>query len=133
MRIFIVIAFLGMVACGQPPKADVQSNLGVFKDVELTEFENLISKTNAQLIDVRTPEEFAEGSIPGAVNIDFRNDAFEANIGKLNKANPVLLFCRSGGRSSSAMGQLQEMQFKEVYNLLDGYLGYNEAKKKGVE
>jgi rhodanese-related sulfurtransferase len=121
---------VSFIACKQTPKTTETTTEALFKDVELAEFLKLKKQADAQLVDVRTPEEYNEGYIAGAQNIDFRNDNFNENISGLNKEKPVILYCRSGGRSSSAMNNLQELGFKEVYNLLDGYLGYVDAMEK---
>ena len=87
------------------------------------EFElKLNSLANVQLIDIRTIEELAEnGSIDGALNIDFYKDNFEVEINKLNKDLPVMLYCRSGGRSGEATQKLVAWGFTQVYDLSGGY------------
>ncbi|MFV0572277.1 MAG: rhodanese-like domain-containing protein [Xanthomarina gelatinilytica] len=55
-----------------------------------------------QIIDVRTPEEFQEGHIEGALNIDFYSEDFEKEFHKLDKEQPVYLYCRSGYRSNQS-------------------------------
>jgi len=75
---------------------------------------------DAQILDVRTPEEWAEGIIEGAILYDFFSDNFEENIGKLDKEKPVAVYCRSGGRSGKVTKLLQKLGFKENYNLNGG-------------
>ncbi|MCO6491883.1 MAG: rhodanese-like domain-containing protein [Phaeodactylibacter sp.] len=82
---------------------------------------------NRQLIDVRTPEEFGEGHIEGAVNINFYDDAFIQQLEQqLDKDKPVMLYCRSGRRSANAAKQMQALGFKEVYDLKGGFLDWKE-------
>ncbi len=78
-------------------------------------------KSTQQLIDVRTPAEFSEGTLDNAQNIDFLADDFRANIQTLNKNEPVYLFCRSGNRSEKSRNILLEEGFSEVYDLEGGY------------
>jgi phage shock protein E len=68
----------------------------------------------ATLIDVRSPEEFRDGSYPGALNIPVQSIA--TKLGSLSKEKPVILFCASGARSSVAARVLKAAGFKEVLN-----------------
>lgn len=92
----------------------------VAKNVNADEFKALIEKGGI-LIDVRTPGEVANGAIAGNKNINIGSSDFEAEISKLDKNSPVLVYCKSGGRSGRAMGIMKGMGFKEVYNLNGGY------------
>ena len=94
------------------------------KKVSKSEFVELMKKTGAQLIDVRTPREFSNGFIEGAKNIDYNGDSFEKQMKKLDKTKPVLVYCAAGGRSENAAELLQEWGFKEVYDLEGGYNGW---------
>jgi len=90
------------------------------------EFKTQIERGTVQLIDVRTPEEFQEGHIEGALNIDFYSEDFEKEFHKLDKDQPVYLYCRSGYRSNQSAIKLKEMGFKDVYDLEGGILNYNQ-------
>ncbi len=72
-------------------------------------------EAGAQLVDVRTPGEFAGGAIPGAKNIPV--DQIGARTAELDSAKAVVVYCRSGGRSASAAGVLKASGFGEVYDL----------------
>ncbi|MFK8045883.1 MAG: rhodanese-like domain-containing protein [Crocinitomicaceae bacterium] len=76
------------------------------------------------LLDVRTPLEFNRGTIDGAINIDFTDSNFKSEINKLDKSQPILLFCQSGGRSSRALVMLKSVGFKCVLELEGGYGQY---------
>lgn len=70
----------------------------------------------ARVIDVRSPEEFASGHIEGAVNIPV--DALSSRLGELGaKDGALVVYCRSGSRSSAAMRSLQSSGFTRVYDL----------------
>ncbi|NDC42669.1 MAG: rhodanese-like domain-containing protein [Chitinophagia bacterium] len=90
----------------------------------------LTEKKGALLLDVRTPEEFADGHLKQAQNIDFFGADFASRIGALDKNQPVFIYCKSGGRSGKALQQMTDMGFKEVYNL-DG--GISSWKGAGLE
>ncbi|MBX7224772.1 MAG: thioredoxin family protein [Chitinophagales bacterium] len=83
--------------------------------------------SSAQIMDVRTPEEFAGGHIKGAINIDWNSPNFAKESSTLDKERPVFVYCLSGGRSASAAAYLQENGFVEVYNLEGGILQWSAA------
>ena len=93
-------------------------------DIELDEFEKKMASEKNLLVDVRTAEEFSEGHIKGAINIDYLAENFSIEIQELELESPVLLYCRSGNRSSKAMKIMKELGFKEVYNLEGGIKGW---------
>ncbi len=83
-----------------------------------------------QLVDVRTPEEFASGHLENAVNINFYSDDFKDRINELDKEKEVYLYCRSGGRSAKAAKDLEAMGFKKVYDLEGGILKWQKKNLK---
>ncbi len=92
------------------------------KVVSAAEFKELLSAEGAQIIDVRTPGEVAQGAIEGATNFDFyETEVFKDQMAGLDKENPVLVYCKSGGRSGETAAMLKDMGFKEVYDLEGGY------------
>ena len=96
-----------------------------FEILEYMEFKNQIVN-NVQLVDVRTSEEFNTGHIEGAINIDFKNDeVFYQSFQRLDKKNPVYVYCRSGNRSKKSADKLLEMGFSKVYDLKGGYIDWN--------
>lgn len=91
------------------------------KTVPATEFQQKVSKEGTtQLVDVRTPEEFSAGHIEGAKNYNIEDPSFETNVASLDKNKPVFVYCKAGGRSSTAANKLREMGFTEVYELEGG-------------
>lgn len=103
----------------------------IAEDVNVETFQSKID--GAQLLDVRTPAEWNEGIIEGAIMADFYEDSFKSELEKLDKEVPVAVYCRSGGRSGSAMDIMKEMGFKEVYNLDGGIGAWNSANKPTVK
>jgi len=94
------------------------------EDVEAIKFKELIDSGIGILVDVRTPEEYLEGHIDGAINIDFNGADFDTKIDSLDKLTPVLVYCQAGGRSGKAKDVMSEKGFSEVYNLIGGYSKY---------
>lgn len=121
--LFFIFAFsLGMWACtGRKEK---------FINLQAEQFESLLRENNVQLVDVRTPQEFADGYIPNSINIDITNDSFSLLADeKLSKKRPVAVYCRSGSRSRKAARLLVEKGYK-VYNLDKGYMHWVEEGRE---
>jgi thioredoxin 1 len=98
--------------------------------VAVNEFEQKLNESkNAQLIDVRTPEEYVEGHLQNASNIDYRGSDFDEQIKKLDKSKPVFVYCLSGGRSGNATEKMKSMGFKEIYDLKGGINAWKNADK----
>ena len=72
------------------------------------------------IVDVRTPAEFREGHLPGAVNIDYFGGPFEAQIANLPKDAPVLLYCRTGNRSAGAYKSMQKAGIGNILHMNEG-------------
>lgn len=87
--------------------------------------EKLEKTTNAQLVDVRTPEEFDSKHLDNAINIDYNSGGFDTEIAKLDKTKPTFVYCLSGGRSSAAVQKMQELGFTELYNMDGGMMKWN--------
>ncbi|CAG5080336.1 rhodanese-like domain-containing protein [Parvicella tangerina] len=77
-----------------------------------------------QLVDVRTPEEYGAGTIDGAKNMDFYGPNFASELESLDKDKPVMIFCKSGGRSGQTLEMMKEMGFSTVLELEGGYSGW---------
>lgn len=99
-------------------------------NIDVKSFEEKLSSSNKpQLIDVRTPEEFALGSIGNANNINWNSTDFVAKVSTYDKSQPLFVFCKVGGRSSQAAAKLAELGFKEIYNLEGGIMKWNSSGK----
>ena len=72
------------------------------------------------ILDVRTPEEFAEGYVENAVNIDFYEDVFPDELDGLDRDKTYLIYCRSGSRSGKTFKMMENLGFKDVYNMKGG-------------
>lgn len=95
--------------------------------ISVTQFENETQSEEIQLIDVRTAEEFEEGAIGHALNMDVNEvEEFKNQIEELDKSKPIYLYCRSGNRSQKAAKILQDEGFDEIYDLQGGYKAWTE-------
>jgi thioredoxin 1 len=84
--------------------------------------EELNKNQDAILVDVRTPEEYADGHIANAVNINWNDNSFPSQAEKLDKQKTLFVYCLSGGRSASATSKLREMGFRNVIELDGGIM-----------
>lgn len=97
--------------------------------VSVEEFAAEIGREGVQLVDVRTAEEYAAGSIDGSINIDVNSGHFGADADSLlDKKRTVAVYCRSGRRSKKAAEILSMMGF-DVVELDKGYKGWIESMK----
>lgn len=94
--------------------------------VSALEFDKEIKADSVQLLDVRTPQEYAEGHIDGALNINVQSDDFQRVVEKeLTKDSTILVYCRSGRRSMDAAEILNKLGYK-VVNLKGGIIEWKE-------
>lgn len=96
--------------------------------ITVDEFEKKLSG-DVQLIDVRTPEEFNQSHLKGALNYNISSPEFENQISKLSKNKTVMVYCLSGGRSGSAAELMAGKGFIKVYNMQGGIMKWNAANK----
>lgn len=104
--------------------------------LNVTEFEQkLNSSKSAQVLDVRTPDEYNNGHLAKAININWNGNDFEAAASKLDKSKPVFVYCLGGGRSANASAKLKSMGFTEIYDMQGGITAWNNASKplEGVD
>lgn len=99
------------------------------KHVDAEGAAKLISEGKVVIVDVRSKEEFGDGHLKGALNIDILESDFEAKLGKLDKNKPVLVHCQAGGRSTRSLPVFEKLGFTQVFHLDGGYGGWVEAGK----
>jgi rhodanese-related sulfurtransferase len=105
----------------------IEQTVEVFKNVDVNEAKTLIAENKDLIIlDVRTPEETDLGTIPNAILIDYRNSNFDAEIAKLDRSKPYLVYCKSGGRSVGASTKMMNLGFTNITNLKGGYTAWSE-------
>lgn len=107
-------------ACSEGQSQSANLNANAFSD-------KIKQTPDANVVDVRTPEEYAKGHLADARNIDWRNANFSNQITLLDKSKPVFVYCLSGGRSASAAAKMREMGFKQVYELDGGIMKWRAA------
>lgn len=115
-------------ACGSEDSAVATHNSGV-RVVTPQEGADLLADqaTNRIVLDVRTPEEFADGHVEGAVMIDFYEPDFAEQIAGLDRDGSYLLYCRSGNRSEQARALMADLGFSDVADVEGGIVAWTEA------
>ena len=99
------------------------------KHVKADEAAKIIADGKTAVIDVRTPDEFKDGHIKGAKNIDIMASDFEAQLGKLDRTQPTLVHCQAGGRSTRALKVFEKLGFTNLIHLDEGFGGWETAGK----
>jgi rhodanese-related sulfurtransferase len=104
-----------------------------FRNIDVAEWEKLRKDASVMVLDVRTAEEFADGHMPGAINLDIRGGKFAETLAGLDKSKTYLVHCAVGGRSAKACGQMDGMKFEKVLNLSGGITAWEAAGHKAVK
>lgn len=98
--------------------------------ISVEEMQELVHLEDMQLVDVRTPAEYNEGHVPNAQNIDFWGENFDAKIDELDKTKPIIVYCKSGGRSAKCALKLAAKGFEKIYDLKGGFSQWKLEKKE---
>lgn len=115
----LVSAMLG-ISCNHKP---AQQSAASVQTIQPGEVAAVLKNEKALLLDVRTPEEVANGIINGTTLFaDIKSSAFEAQIAALDKNKAYVVYCRSGARSNQAAQYMLSQGFTRVYNLEGGVL-----------
>ncbi len=133
MLVFSLLLTSGAVltgSCAEKAEAPTQTTTQIIEDITAQEAFTLIQENHGNpefiVIDVRNPEEYADGHIENAINIDFRSETFRNEIDKLDRNKQYLIYCKSGNRSRGALNMMVGFNFKEVYHLSAGITGWLE-------
>ena len=89
-------------------------------NLNATEFQAKTLESGVITLDVRTPGEFFNGHIAGALNIDVEGMQFNSEIAKLDKNATYAVYCRSGRRSAIAVKEMKDAGFKNLFNMKAG-------------
>jgi len=123
LAVLLVVGALLIIGCKAPSQ--------IIEDITVQEAFDLIEEEQDNpdfvIIDVRTPEEYDGGHLENAVMIDFRADDFEDRISELDRDKTYVIYCRTGVRSAGALDVMERLGFTEVYNILEGIVGWTDA------
>jgi len=140
MKLLVTLLTLGIfTACSAPQTEDTAAENTTsteattpvtdnsFISVDPAKFAGKMEGNKGILLDVRTPEEIAEGKIAGAMELNYNDENFDEQLAQLDPATPVFVYCAAGGRSSKTATLLKEKGFNLVYNLEGGITAWEEA------
>ena len=99
---------------------EIQNIISSLNNVNQIDFSN----PNNVLIDVRTPEEYADGHVKGAINLNVKDDNFGKKVSELDSTKNYYIYCRSGVRAKSAEAIMLENNLKKVHTFQDGMMTY---------
>lgn len=95
-------------------------------EVNSTQVQNMLrNDSKLVVLDVRTPGEFVQGHIKGAVNIDVNQTDAQERINKLDKNATYIVYCRTKNRSGVVVNHMAQNGFRKVYQMMDGITGWN--------
>lgn len=133
MKYIISALFILLVipACQGPETltapAEAQHVKTTMSNISPLEAQSRLSNSAAIVLDIRTPEEFAKGHIPGAVLIDYKSNDFDVRLAALDKSKTYIVHCQSGGRSGRSMSKFEKLGFENILHLKSGYRGWQKA------
>lgn len=125
--VWLLVTLTLVAGCGVTDRPKTGEILGLV-DISAVEAYDLVVKNRGNhdfsIIDVRTPREFAEGHIEGAVLIDYQAPDFREKINALDRAKTYLVYCRTGNRSRGAVTVMQSLGFNNIYHMVDGIVAW---------
>jgi len=101
---------------------------GGFKEITPADYDKRRAKSKTVVIDVRSPEEFAKGHIPGALNIDVNSPDFPSKVARFDKKQTILVNCHAGSRGAIAGAELARLGFESVCNLDGGMAAWEKQR-----
>ena len=110
-----------LASCGSTAEAVIETISPADADAVLAD------NGDAVLLDIRTPEEYAEARISGSENIDFYDAEFAAQLEQLDPDGTYVVYCRSDNRSGQAMETFRDLGFSEVYEIDGGIVNWYES------
>jgi rhodanese-related sulfurtransferase len=109
------------------PLAACSGGSDAVTDVTASQAAEVLADSTVTVVDVRTPQEYAEGHLPGAVNIDVESGSFDQQIQQLPTDGSYFVYCRSGNRSGVATDTMAQLGFTDVYDLQGGIIDWQAA------
>jgi rhodanese-related sulfurtransferase len=102
-------------------------------DVDVADAAAIVETGDAVILDVRTPEEFAAGHLPGAININMEAADFADRVSGLDESAETLVYCRTGNRSGVATDEMAELGFTDMSDLQGGIEAWAAAGEEVVQ
>jgi len=124
---WIVVGVLVLFASGTPAVSTAEA---VYPRVTVEQARTVIQQKSGRpdfvILDVRTPEEFRQGHVAGAVNVNLMAPDFEARLGAFPRDKTYLVYCRTGNRSTTAVQIMERLKFRSVLHMFEGIVGWEQ-------
>jgi phage shock protein E len=121
----IILFILTVMACS------TSNSQNISKVIDVGAFEKQMkSDKKVVVVDLRTDQEVVQGVIEGAIQIDYRSQDFKKKLEELDKSKTYMVYCAVGGRSGRAASLMNEIGFKEIYDLKGGMTAWKAEGKK---
>lgn len=127
-RSFLYLSILFLIAGCTITQERLKENVTCKQAMKLIQIHS--QDSNFVILDVRTPEEYNNGHIEKALNIDYNSVDFQDKIKELDKKKTYLVYCRTGGRSAKSIAIMKNLNFNNLYHV---YEGIEKWKKKGYK
>ncbi|MGF1534510.1 MAG: rhodanese-like domain-containing protein [Bernardetiaceae bacterium] len=120
-KLLFLLSLLGLLLACNPQKQHQNADNEPIAVIDPQKFDDLMKVApDVQLLDVRTPQEFAVGHLPKAINNNIASPSFVDQAQKLDKNRPVFVYCKTGVRSHQAARELEKLGFREIYDMAGG-------------
>jgi rhodanese-related sulfurtransferase len=110
------VAAIGLAGCSSDDTVATSAPAAV-TTIGASDVVDVVADPDVVVLDVRTPVEYAEGHVAGAVNIDVSSPSFDDEIAALDPDTTYVVYCRSGNRSADAAAQMVGAGFTDVYDV----------------
>ena len=135
----IAAVLVSLSVAGSAHAAEANGNAKVetkpaVKNINVADAAKLLAeRKEVVVLDVRTPEEFKEGHLKGAVNFNIQSKTFKEDLAKLDKSKTYLVNCAAGGRSTRACTAMDGLGFTNAFNLQGGFNAWSAAGQPVVK
>ncbi|MBR4262783.1 MAG: rhodanese-like domain-containing protein [Bacilli bacterium] len=96
---------------------DATDNLLKMGKISCSDIDIIKTYDDYMIIDVRTPDEYAEGHLDNAINIEYQDIVEKLEENYISKDTPIIVYCISGGRSGKAFESLKQAGYTHIYDL----------------
>lgn len=116
------VVFISLITSVITVNSCISQQKKTYSDIDLETLNQKVIGKDVQFVDIRTANEYKNGHIDDAVNIDFyKSEEFKIKLEKYNKEEPIYIYCKSGGRSKKASKLLVKLGFNTIYNYSAGW------------
>lgn len=133
MKQLLFLTLLSLMLACNPTEAQEQGQQSEvtqqaetdYRVLSVADYKKEMQDSNVLIVDVRTPQEYGNGHIEGAINVNVLDTNFPAEVkAKVEMGKQVMIYCRSGKRSARASRIMKDLGYPVIYDLKGGYLAW---------